>query len=187
MAGPQLVDIAKGPARMNRRLGWLLCASVLVLAGCAPAKPQMLAAPVMGYNHTSAAINSFSVNGAGGAGIGPHQGGGKQSCCGVLPAQWRPGLTAVVEWEKDPNPRVNWPEPLFSDAWRKRMEEHERHYTHHRAEVMIPHYEKSCGYQVHFLPCDQVQVNTTCFTPQHPDYPYTELFQLKEPKECPAP
>ena len=66
MAGPQLVDIAKGPARMNRRLGWLLCISVLVLIGCAPAKPKMLAAPVTGYNHTSAAINSFSVNGAGG-------------------------------------------------------------------------------------------------------------------------
>ena len=37
MAGPQLVDIAKGPARMNRRLGWLLCISVLVLIGCGPA------------------------------------------------------------------------------------------------------------------------------------------------------
>jgi hypothetical protein len=30
-------------------------------------------------------------------------------------------------------------------------------------------------------------VNTTCLTPQHPDYPHKELFQLKEPKECPAP
>jgi hypothetical protein len=171
---------------MSQRLGWLLCISVLVLIGCAPAKHKMLAAPVTGYNHTSAAINSFSVNGAGGAGVGPHQGGGKQSCCGVLPAQWRPGLTAVVEWEKDPNPRVNWPEPLFSNAWRKRMGEHERHYTRHRADVEIPRYEESCGLQVHFLPCDQVQVNTTCFTPQHPDYPYKELFQLKELNECPT-
>jgi hypothetical protein len=172
---------------MNRRLGWLLCASVLVLAGCGLAKPKMLAAPVTGYNHTSAAINSFSMNGAGGPNLGPNQGGGGQVCCGVLPAEWRPGLIAVVEWEKDPNPRVNWPEPLFSDAWRKRMEEHERHYTRHRAEVEIPQYgQEFCSLKVHFLPCDQVQVDTTCLTPQHPDYPYKELFQLKEPKECPV-
>ena len=158
-----------------------------LLTGCGPAKPEMLAAPVMGYNHTSAAINRFSVNGAGGAGIGPHQGGGKQSCCGVLPAKWYPGLTAVVEWEKDPDPYAKWPEPLFSEAWRKRMDEHVRHYTHHRAEVEIPHYgPEFCSIKVHFLPCDQVQVNTTCLTPQHPDYPYKELFQLKEATECPA-
>ena|SRR5690606_29786999 len=169
---------------------WLSCSTLcaLLLAGCGPAKPKMLAAPVTGYNHTSAAINSFSVNGAGGPNLGPHQGGGGQVCCGVLPTEWRPGLTAVVEWEKDPNPAASrdWPEPILSEARQKRLEEHSRHYTRHRAEVAIPHYEKSCGYQVHFLPCDQVQVNTTCFTPQHPDYPYKELFQLKEPKECPA-
>ncbi|EQB8555865.1 DUF3304 domain-containing protein, partial [Pseudomonas aeruginosa] len=37
----------------------------LLAAGC-QSGPDMLAAPVMGYNHTSAAINWFSVNGAGG-------------------------------------------------------------------------------------------------------------------------
>lgn len=30
------------------------------------AGPEVLSAPVMGYNHTSAAINEFTVNGAGG-------------------------------------------------------------------------------------------------------------------------
>ena len=165
------------------------CLGVL-LTGCGPAKPEMLAAPVMGYNHTSAAINRFSVNGAGGAGIGPHQGGGKQSCCGVLPAQWYPGLTAVVEWEKDPDPYSSsrWPEPRYSEAWDARMKEEIKTWTHHRAEIEIPQYgPEFCSIKVHFLPCDQVQVNTTCLTPQHPDYPYKELFQLKEATECPAP
>ena len=37
--------------------------------------------------------------------------------------------------------------------------------------------------------CGQVQrlSNTSCMTPQHPDYLYKELFVVKEPKECPAP
>ena len=168
--------------------GILWACLCVLLTGCGPAKPEMLAVPVMGYNHTSAAINRFSVNGAGGPNLGPHQGGSGQSCCGILPAQWYPGLTAVVEWEKDPNPTAsrNWPEPILSEARQRRLEEHALHYTHHRAEVEIPQYEKSCGYQVHFLPCDQVQVNTTCLTPQHPDYPYKELFQRKEATECPA-
>ncbi|MDG3790399.1 DUF3304 domain-containing protein [Pseudomonas aeruginosa] len=35
----------------------------------------MVSIPIGGYNHTSAAINKFSVNGAGGPNIGPFQGG----------------------------------------------------------------------------------------------------------------
>ncbi|HCF1493491.1 TPA: DUF3304 domain-containing protein, partial [Pseudomonas aeruginosa] len=66
------------------------------------AGPEVLSAPVMGYNHTSAAINEFTVNGAGGPNLGPHQGGGGQVCCGVIPKYWVPGLEAIVEWEIDP-------------------------------------------------------------------------------------
>ncbi|UUY09487.1 DUF3304 domain-containing protein [Pseudomonas sp. J452] len=170
----------------------LICGAIcaLLLAGCGPTKPKMLAAPVMGYNHTSAAINSFSVNGAGGPNLGPHQGGSGQTCCGVLPAQWRPGLTAVVEWEKDADPysSSSWPEQRDSEAWHARMREEIKTWTHHRVEVEIPQYgQEFCSIKVHFLSCDQVQVNTTCLTPQHPDYPYKELFQLKENKECPTP
>ena len=171
---------------------WLSCGAIcaLLLAGCGPAKPKMLAAPVMGYNHTSAAINSFSLNGAGGPNIGPHQGGGKQSCCGLLPEEWHPGLTAEVVWEKDADPYSSseWPEKRDSEAWHARMREEIKTWTQHRAVVEIPQYgPEFCAIQVHFLPCDQVQVDTTCLTPQHPDYPYKELFQLKEPKKCPTP
>ncbi|WP_447589013.1 DUF3304 domain-containing protein [Aquipseudomonas campi] len=167
-----------------------MCALLLLtLAGCTPNKSYTLPAPVMGYNHTSAGINHFSVDGAGGPNIGPFSGGGAQTCCGELPRQWRPGLKVLVKWEKDPLPYESrgWPEPIFSDAWSKRMEEHRSRYTYHQVIVEIPYYEKSCGIQTHFLPCDQVQVNTICMTPAHPDYPYKELFSIKVPKECPTP
>ncbi|RFQ09360.1 DUF3304 domain-containing protein, partial [Pseudomonas sp. ATCC 13867] len=39
--------------------------------------PENLPTPIEGYNHTSAAINRFTVNGGGGPNIGPHQGGGE--------------------------------------------------------------------------------------------------------------
>ena len=81
--------------------GWL---SVVLLVTACRSQSPMLSAPVTGYNHTSAAINRFSVNGAGGPNLGPHEGGGSEVCCGVVPRYWVPGLRAVVEWEKDPDP-----------------------------------------------------------------------------------
>ncbi|AZE52021.1 hypothetical protein C4K04_6393 [Pseudomonas chlororaphis] len=111
--------------------------SVLMITACqSPSK--MLGAPVTGYNHTSAAINRFTVNGAGGPNLGPHQGGGKQACCGVVPREWVPGLRAIVEWEKDPEPYSygNWAERPYSDEWRARMEEQK---------TVLPAYSY-CGY-----------------------------------------
>ncbi|AGI23088.1 hypothetical protein H681_06040 [Pseudomonas sp. ATCC 13867] len=45
------------------------------LAGCTATPPESLPTPIEGYNHTSAAINWFKVNGAGGSNFGPHLGG----------------------------------------------------------------------------------------------------------------
>ena len=78
---------------------WMLAASLL-LQGCVESRPTMLGAPISGINHTSAAINQFSVNGGGGPNLGPYGGGpGSQMCCAMLPVQWREGLAVVVEWE----------------------------------------------------------------------------------------
>src|SRR5690606_23041187 len=74
---------------------------LLLVSGCMAKESEMLGAPVEGYNHTSAAINRFTVNGAGGPNLGPYSGGGGQVCCGSVPRYWRPGLKAIVEWEKD--------------------------------------------------------------------------------------
>ncbi|MCY1385258.1 hypothetical protein D9M69_736200 [compost metagenome] len=94
----------------------------------------------------------------------------------------------VIEWEKDPDPRSygKWPEPLFSDAWSKRMAEHESHYTRHRAVVEVAPYDEAGPIDVHFFPCDQVKVSATPLLYGKPGYPYNEPLNMEEPKTCPA-
>ncbi|RFQ09476.1 DUF3304 domain-containing protein [Pseudomonas sp. ATCC 13867] len=51
------------------------------ISGCSAAPSENLPTPIEGYNHTSAAINRFTVNGAGGLQLWPAPGG-----AGVRPA-----------------------------------------------------------------------------------------------------
>jgi len=163
--------------------GWL--SAVLLVTAC-QSQSTMLSAPVTGYNHTSAAINRFSVNGAGGGNIGPHQGGGSQVCCGVVPRHWVPGLKAIVEWEKDPDPYSygKWSERLYSDAWRKRMAEHKKGYSRHKVVVEIPQYDSPGVLKVHFLPCDQVRVTAAGTSPGYPGYPYNYPMKMETSEVC---
>ncbi|WP_371920307.1 DUF3304 domain-containing protein [Pseudomonas sp. TKO14] len=167
--------------------GCLLVAGLLAASAC-QSESKMLSAPVTGYNHTSAAINRFSVNGAGGPNLGPHQGGGKQSCCGVVPRHWVPGLRAVVEWEKDPDPYSygKWPERPYSDAWNKRMEREKQQYSRHKAIVEIPRYSVAGTLKVHFLPCNQVRVSADNIKVTDPRYLYNYPMEMEEPEVCPG-
>ena len=167
----------------------VMLVGALSLQGCADSIPDRLGAPIEGYSHTSAAINRFSVNKNGGPNIGPYGGGGKQNCCATLPVKWHPGLTVVVEWEKDPDPYAygGWPEPMFSDGWRKRMDEHETHYTRHRTVVAVAPYERLGVVNVHFLPCNQVAVTAGLMMPHTPNYPYKFPQKMQEPATCPKP
>uniref|UniRef100_UPI000ADF5C9F DUF3304 domain-containing protein n=1 Tax=Pseudomonas lundensis TaxID=86185 RepID=UPI000ADF5C9F len=130
-------------SRVLIRVLWLTLISGLSLQGCTPPKPVRLGAPIEGYSHTSAAINWFSVNGGGGPNISPYSGGGKQNCCASLPVKWHPGLTVVVEWEKDPDPHAygRWP-PLGTDGYRAAYKLHAAKYTRHRAVVPVARYEE---------------------------------------------
>jgi hypothetical protein len=161
----------------------------LALQACSKSLPDRLGAPIEGYNHTSAAINYFMVNGNGGPNIGPFDGGGSQTCCASMPRQWRPGLTVVVEWEKDPNVGASryWIEPRFSDAWFKRMDEHESKYTRHRAVVEVAAYEQLGLVNVHFLPCDQVKVAASPSYLGRPNHPYNYPLKMEVPPVCPVP
>ena len=176
-------------SRVLIRVLWLMLISGLSLQGCTPPKPVRLGTPIEGYSHTSAAINWFSVNGGGGPNISPYSGGGKQNCCASLPVKWHPGLTVVVEWEKDPDPYAygRWPERIFSDAWSKRMEEHKARYTHHRAVVPVAPYERVGAIDVHFLPCNQVAVSAVAMLPGQPGYPFNFPQKMQEPATCPQP
>ena len=176
-------------SRILIRVLWLTLISGLSLQGCAPPKPVRLGAPIEGYSHTSAAINWFSVNGGGGPNISPYSGGGKQNCCASLPVKWHPGLTVVVEWEKDSNPydSRNWPKPRYSDAWSKAARAHEAKYTHHRAVVPVAPYERVGAIDVHFLPCNQVAVSAVAMLPGQPGYPFNFPQKMQEPATCPQP
>ncbi|NMY17216.1 DUF3304 domain-containing protein [Pseudomonas sp. WS 5019] len=165
-----------------------LSLALLLISGCMAKESEMLGAPVEGYNHTSAAINRFTVNGAGGPNLGPYGGGGGQVCCGSVPRYWRPGLRAIVEWEKDPNPRPAIPlkrnkyGTLDPDDYKR----HAANYTYHRVVVEIPQYDRPGPLKVHFLPCDQVRVTAAGVLPSHSDYPY-KFPRKMEDTECPKP
>ena len=176
-------------SRVLIRVLWLMLISGLALQGCTPPKPVRLGAPIEGYSHTSAAINWFSVNRGGGPNISPYSGGGKQNCCASLPVKWHPGLTVVVEWEKDPDPYAyaDWPKPRYSDAWSKAAREHEAKYTRHRAVVPVARYERLGVVNVHFLPCNQVAVTAGLMMPRTPKYPYQFPQKMQEPATCPQP
>jgi hypothetical protein len=53
--------------------------------------------------------------------------------------------------------------------------------------VPLPDYngQDTCGITVHFLPCDEVKVTTSCYTYGSPAYPIKEPLRMKEPKVCP--
>jgi len=179
------VEVVGAAMSSWRVRGWVLM-GVVVLSGCRSG-PEMVGAPVKGFNHTSAEIMGFTINGAGGPRIPPNQGGGNEMCCSTLPLQWRPGLRATIEWDKDPNPYESVERDQYGQITKEIVVRHSAGYSHHKTTVEIPKYAKElCALQVHFLPCDQVRVSTTCYTPSNPKYPDKAYFNVKESVTCPV-
>ncbi|MEJ8867037.1 DUF3304 domain-containing protein [Pseudomonas jessenii] len=138
-------------------------------------------------NHTHWAINRFSVDGRSGIDIiGPYQGGGG-GCCYSAPSRWQPGMTVRVDWEtgvaySDDFPGfADWPKYL---DWVEKVDAQKRKHTQ---VVPIPDYtgQKTCGLTVHFLPCDELEVTTSCHAYGSPDYPIRTPLHLPEPQSCP--
>ncbi|MDA8487871.1 MULTISPECIES: DUF3304 domain-containing protein [unclassified Kluyvera] len=165
---------------------------IFLLAGCSQPKAEARAqsggaGTIEAINHTKWAINHFSVNGQSGIdAIGPFDGGGGGCCYGV-PAVWRPGMTVRVDWESGEASTEGF--PGFADyekykAWEKKMSANNRL---HSKTVPLPDYtgQETCGITVHFLPCDDVKVTTSCFTYGSPSYPIKLPLEMKEPKVCP--
>lgn len=147
-----------------------------------------LAGTIEAINHTKWAINQFSVNGQSGIdAIGPFQGGGG-GCCYSAPTPWKPGMTVKVDWETGVGSSKGF--PGFRDrekylAWVKKIEAQNKQ---HSSTVPLPPYtstDKTCGVTVHFMPCDQIKVTTSCYEYGHPDYPIKEPLRMKEPQVCP--
>ncbi|MCO7518051.1 DUF3304 domain-containing protein [Pseudomonas guariconensis] len=162
---------------------WLMSFLFLSMAGCSAGESEYLGGDLNGVNHTSSAINHFSVNGYGGANISPYGYGGGV-CCVMLPREWKPGLLMKIEWETDPNSYAKSP-PLGTDEFRAFMVKHKANYQQHTAIVPLPPYEEDlCSLEVHFLPCNQVKVTTSCWRYPSPNSPIKEPLEMKEPAIC---
>ncbi len=138
--------------------GLFLSIFMSTLVGCSTSDNEMAGGNLTSVNHVDGtAINWLEVNGYRTAG------GGERACCIVLPVKWRPGLMANIEWEVDPNSGVISP-PLGTDEFRDFMKRHKANYRRYKTTVEIPEYqERRCGLTVHFLPCQQVKVTTSCW------------------------
>ncbi|QTO52848.1 DUF3304 domain-containing protein [Duffyella gerundensis] len=168
-----------------------LWTTFLLLTGC-----SQFAAEAQGggggtidaINHTHRAINHFSINRQSGLDIiGPYQGGGG-GCCFSMPAQWRPGMMVQVDWETGQGSSAG--SPGFADrekyeAWRAKIHAQKRQ---HSKAVPLADYngQDTCGITVHFLPCDEVKVTTSCYTYGSPAYPIKEPLRMTEPTVCPT-
>jgi len=162
---------------------WLYGAMCLALVGCSAAdgKDEPLAGSIQAVNHTTHGINWFEVNGY------RANGGGGSSCCIVMPATWRPGLKAKIEWEVDPDPYgyTKWPKDL--EGYRAAIEKHRSNYGNYTETVEIPAWEgtERCGLTIHFLVCNQIKVTASCWGYGSPNNPIKEPRNMKDPAVCP--
>ncbi|MGP6486469.1 DUF3304 domain-containing protein [Duffyella gerundensis] len=183
--------------------------AILLLAGCGQQHAEYHGGggTLEAINHTKRAIQ-FSVNGQSGIdNIGPFQGGGG-GCCFGAPSTWYPGMTVRVDWETSiayasdiPEiPQPERPDLAHLDVktadlkaieyaekyqvWRQKVKSLNKQ---HSMIVPVPDYtgHKTCGITVHFLPCDQVKVTTSCADYGNPRHPIKEPLEMKEPKVCP--
>ncbi len=167
-----------------------LLAGLLLLSGCSQPVAQARGGgggTIKAINHTHWAVNNFSVDGQSGIdGIGPYQGGGG-GCCYSSPARWKLGMMVRIDWETGQGSSAGF--PGFADrakykAWKKEIDAQKRQ---HSKTVPLPDYngQDTCGITVHFLPCDDVKVTTSCWSPKNANYPIKEPLRMKEPKVCP--
>ncbi|NHR07332.1 DUF3304 domain-containing protein [Chromobacterium haemolyticum] len=143
-------------------LAWAACGVLaLGLAACQNiAPPKTLGAgarvvnTVAGTSIVHASFNGQSMGGGGG-----------EECCVSLPEQWRPGMTATIEWVKDPSPELNpdgrrappWnPDGTTPPEWQRWMKEHQANYVRRKVTTAVPRYETVSSLVLVFLPCDEV-------------------------------
>ncbi|AAQ61634.1 DUF3304 domain-containing protein [Chromobacterium violaceum] len=146
---------------------WWMLPLLAVLAACqSMGEPKMMGGAgrvINTDNQTSIVWAKFNGQGIAGS--------GGDDCCIEYPAKWQPGMTATVEWMKDPRvglnadgskrPRGNLNGSL-SEAEKVWVKAHEAQYTRHAAIVSVPQYNKTCGVTLIFLPCDEARVIIDC-------------------------
>ncbi|HGN0026663.1 TPA: DUF3304 domain-containing protein [Proteus mirabilis] len=158
----------------------ITCTFAVLLAGCSVAQPSDYnAGSIDGFNHTEYEISDFKINGAMGSTSGT-------VCCVMIPKKWTPELKAYISWDTVDAKKVSSP-PGFTDrakfnTWKNELKANTQS---HEAVVPIAQYDKSCGLQVHFLPCNEVKVVSSCYWYGMPEYPIQTPKNMKEPAVCP--
>jgi len=170
--------------RINKSIIGFSWLALFTLSGCSQASGDdgYTAGDLSGINHMAdSGVNSFSVNGYGGAMAG-------NTCCIMLPEKWTPELKARIQWEVDPNPNETIPMKKKGFGYEEEAyAQHAAKYQLHKIIVKIPHYGKErCGLTVHFLACNQVKVTTACSGYGTSGYPIKEPLNMKEPATCPV-
>jgi len=142
---------------------------------------------IVGINHTGQAINYFSVDGRSAVDIiGPYRSGGG-GCCYAVPAIWHPDMGVRIEWQTGSAYSEDFPgfadRPKFF-AWKEKVEAQTRSLDKW---VSVADYtnQQTCGITVHFLPCDDVQVTTSCHPYGSPGYPIKAPLRSPNPPSCP--
>ncbi|MDH2066785.1 DUF3304 domain-containing protein, partial [Pantoea sp. GD03673] len=95
----------------------------------------------------------------------------------MVRVDWETGLGYAMDFSG----YENWDKYL---AWRKKINAQKKQ---HSIVVPVPDYtdQDTCGITVHFLPCDQVKVTTSCANYGRPGYPIKDPIKMAEPKVCP--
>ncbi|RTM16233.1 DUF3304 domain-containing protein, partial [Enterobacter bugandensis] len=98
-----------------------------------------------------------------------------------IPEPKRPNLSNLSE--EDANLRAEQYDEMYHE-WFSKIKAISK--THSRT-APVPDYtgQKTCGITVHFLPCDQVKVTTSCADYGSPDYPVKESVHMEKPTVCP--
>ncbi|WP_110973538.1 DUF3304 domain-containing protein [Pseudomonas huaxiensis] len=154
---------------------------------CMPMGRSAEAGILEGVNHTHWAINRFSVDGRSGMDtIGPWQGGGGGHYS--ITGKWQAGMTVQVDWETGVAGTKGFPgfgDDQKYEAWASKLRAQKRQLSR---EVPVPDYtgQSTCGLTVHFLPCDEIQLTTSCHRYGSPEYPIKTPLKLPKPQSCPV-
>lgn len=165
----------------------ILAGALLLLTGCDDTdNSRGGGGSIKGINHTHWAINHFSVNNQSAIDIiGPWQGGGGGCCFGVT-GKWQPGMTVKVDWQTGESSTDDFP---GYEHWDEYLEWEKKIKASHRVIskiVPLPDYngEDTCGITVHFLPCDNIEVTTSCEGYGSQNYPIKTPIKMEASKLC---
>ncbi|MDR0183170.1 DUF3304 domain-containing protein [Lysobacter arvi] len=166
MLGVRLVNCIRAPwPSLGRwwRGAFVLIASLL-LAACLPKEPEPdpngsfgSSVTAMDHDPSDTFVRNVYVDGTW---VGEGGRGGKTVAGGIsLPNRWRPGLTAVVKWERCDRFDREHPVPDEQACrWTEKV-------------VPIQKYDEVGHTDLHILEGGQVLIIPTMLDPQHPDYP----------------